>query len=485
MKQRIVISILVFSLILITLPFAITLFNLEWQVFFTIVSIIALVYVGIFIFGGLPELIIYSIYGILTILALYFIDYHYQVPIIMIATLLVLMNPLAKFEQFLTNKMSDENTEPIQISIRGERWPFFAYQKDMKNFYHLPQSRKLVTNIVYKRLRQILTIVLIAIGIYSFIHEINHIANTIDNFNWNNFLTFYIIVLLFLLAYFLHIKGFTSTFRTFGISLIPPIIYLIHITEYEQTIKIFILASFVVFSLSIVTIEYIRFFQRVVYDPLYYYDVDMQREVYANALFEPFVYNETYTLCAEYTLKVNKLEFDKQFQQILVYANYFKFIIVAYTLGEKDLTIHAHFYYKDHRRLEKFKNFLESKFQRNAVLNAYSDLHKSSYETKFFHKDAYIIARAQHLGLLLKELHINLPIILSIIVYFDQHKDFTHFAKIYPLKQLNEVAVDGYISAKVDISCINNNYVIETKLRDLLLNLLINKGKFVRLNVYY
>ncbi len=485
MKRRIAISLIIFILILILLPFALTLLDLEGIGIFIITSIILLVYVGIFIFGGLPELIVYGIYGILTSLSLYFFSSDYQLPIIIIATLLVILNPLASFEQVLRKSMKDENTQPIRISITGKRWPFFAYRKEMKNFYHLPQSRKYFISQRYKQLRQIVTLLLLGFGVYYFIHEINHIANTLENFNWANFLTFYVIVIIFLLAYFLHIKGFTSTFRTFAISLFPPIIYMILMTNFDQLLKLFVLIGFAIFALVISGIELYRFIQRVSYDELYYYDVDLQREVYANALFEPIVYNETYTLCSIYTIKTDKKTFDTHYHDILVYANLFHFIIVAYTVGDQDVEIHAHFYYKDHKRVEKFGSFLENRFQKNIPIQTFSDYNKTAYEETFFHKDAYIIARAQHLASLLKQLHIKSKIIVSLVIYFENEANYKQFESIYPLQKLNEITVDGVISAKLDCLCINNHYVIETKVRDILLNLMIYQGKFVRLNVYY
>ncbi|QWB95371.1 hypothetical protein KHQ89_05255 [Mycoplasmatota bacterium] len=54
MRKRIIISIIIFSIIFITLPFAIAFLNIEGIGIFTISSIVALVYVGVFMFGGLP-----------------------------------------------------------------------------------------------------------------------------------------------------------------------------------------------------------------------------------------------------------------------------------------------------------------------------------------------------------------------------------------------------------------------------------------------
>jgi len=485
MRKRIIISIIIFSIIFITLPFAIAFLNIEGIGIFTISSIVALVYVGVFIFGGLPELIIYGIYGLITTLLLYVIDYSYQLPIVIIMTIIFILNPLAQLESSLRSGMKDENTQPIRFSIRGKKWPFFAYRREMKNYYHLPQSRKLYTQTHYKMLRQLLMLVLIGLGIFVFIHEINHIANTLDNFNWTNFLTFYLIVIIFLLAYFLYLKGFTSTFRTFAFSLVPPLIYIIGITNSEFWIKFSVIAAIIFITLVLSVVELYHLYQRVVYAPLHYYDVEMQADVYANALFEPLVYNETYTLCAEFEIKTDEKTFNENFKSILVYANYFHFIIAAYTIDTQKVVLHVHFLYKNHRRIEKFKGFLESKFQRSIPVNVYSDYNKASYEKNFFHKDAYIIARALYLANLLRDLEIKSKVIISLIVYFENDQQYQMFTETQPATKLSEVSIDGYVSAKIDMICPNNDFMIEKNLRETLLNLLIFQGKFVRLNVFY
>jgi hypothetical protein len=86
--------------------------------------------------------------------------------------------------------MNDEDVLPIRISIRGSYWPFFSYQKEMKNFYHLPQARKLYTKKWYLHLRQFVTLLLVTlVSFYSFL-GINNIANSLDDFNWFNFFHF-------------------------------------------------------------------------------------------------------------------------------------------------------------------------------------------------------------------------------------------------------------------------------------------------------
>ena len=484
MKRRIIISMIISLLMVIAMPFVWIFSASHEQGLFLIGVLIVTVYLAIYIFGSLPKLIIYVTYGGFTALSLYMLQ-DYQIPIIMIATLLFVLNPLASFETFLNKRMSDENVLPIHISIHGSRWPFYDYRKAMKNFYHLPQSRKLFTKKWYLHLRQILMLLFIASGIFLYINQINMIVNTLDDFSWIRFFTFYMVIILFLLAWIIHQKGFTSMFRAMGISLFPPVIYLVLISSFANPLRYSLAGSLLLVAIVISIWELVTLYQRVAYDTYHYYDVDRQLEVFANALFEPLVYNESYTLCADYRFKGTQKEFDKISQDILIYANYFRFIIVAYTFGEGMVEINAHFHYRDEKRVNKFKTFLESKLKRKLDMRYFHDFNKSEYEQQNFHKPAYIIARTQHLAELLTDLQISAKIIISFIVYFESLEDMQEMAKNYHLTPLTDLKVDQYFTARVDIQSINDDYVIETKVRDFLLSLLINAGTFVRVSVYY
>ncbi len=484
MKQRIIISSIIILLTIIALPFVMIFAEQHEQGLFLIGVLILAVYLAIFIFGNIPKLIIYMIYGGMTAFFLYALQ-DYQIPIVMIATLLFILNPLAQFENFLNEKMSDEQVLPIHISIHGSKWPFFEYRKAMKNFYHLPQSRKLFTKKWYLRARQLFMLLFIAGGIFLFINQINMIVNTLNDFSWDRFFTFYMVVILFLLAWIIHLKGFTSMFRALSVSLFPPIIYLVLISSFANSLRYSLAGSLFIIAIVTSIWELMALHQRVAYDAYEYYDVDRQLDVYANALFEPLVYNESYTLCADYRFRGTQKEFDRIFQDILIYANYFKFIIVAYACGQQTVEINAHFHYRDEKRVLKFKSYMESKLKRKLDVHYYHDFNKTEYEQQFFHKPAYIIARTQRLAELLSDLQITSKIIISFIVYFEALEDLEEMAKHYRLTPLTNMKVDQYLTARIDIQSINDDYVIETKVRDFLLNLMIHSGTFVRVSVYY
>lgn len=118
MKSRLLISLILSMLIIILMPIALSLFELKGQGIFMISAIITSVYIGVYVFGGVPKLIIYGIYGIIISLILSFTPYDYQLPIIIIGTLSFILNPLSAFEKYLESKMKDENVLPIRLLVQ-------------------------------------------------------------------------------------------------------------------------------------------------------------------------------------------------------------------------------------------------------------------------------------------------------------------------------------------------------------------------------
>jgi hypothetical protein len=55
----------------------------------------------------------------------------------------------------------------------------------------------------------------------------------------------------------------------------------------------------------------------------------------------------------------------------------------------------------------------------------------------------------------------------------------------YQVTLIESIKVDDYITARIDLKTVNNDYLIETKIRDVLLSLMVYHGKYVRISVYY
>jgi len=82
-------------------------------------------------------------------------------------------------------------------------------------------------------------------------------------------------------------------------------------------------------------------------------------------------------------------------------------------------------------------------------------------------------------------LEIKTKIIISFIVYFELEDELEEFSKEYTITELDDLSDEAYLTVRIDLPCINVDYIIESKIRELLLSLLIHHGKFVRVSVYY
>ena len=103
--------------------------------------------------------------------------------------------------------------------------------------------------------------------------------------------------------------------------------------------------------------EFIKLRARVIFEYYHYYDQDKQREVFANALFEPFVYNENYQISVVYQIAIALPQFQKKLQQVLIYANAKKFFITAYTYDKKFIKLYCEFHNEDELKVHKFLIF--------------------------------------------------------------------------------------------------------------------------------
>ena len=485
MKRRLFISLGIIVLLILLMPVAIILLELKGQGIFSIIMVVIIIYVFIYVFFGLPKMIVGFIYGVVIFMFLALADEPYHLPIAIIGSLTFLFNPLYSIENYLNKRIVKEEALPLRFSIRGSYWPYYQYRKEMKNYYHLPQTKKLYSLKWYLQLRQVLTIILFLTGIVILINSLSVIGNSLEDFSWINFFNFYYVVIIFLLAYYSFKKGFTSTLRTLIIAIFPPVIYTILLAPFSNVVKYsFSGATFIIFIILGI-IEIYKYYTRVAYESYDYYDIDHQINVHANALFEPLVYNEIFINYAIYKINVKDSEFNKVFKDILIYANYFRIFIVGYTNDKKHISIHTNFHHKEIVRIDKFKTFLERIFERNVGLSSFRDPDKEFYEKNFFHRPGYIISRALSLASLAKDLKMNENIILSMIVYFESRENLRSFQEKYQITILEELSEESYISARVDIHTRNIDYVIEEKLRELLLDLLIHDGNYVRIQVFY
>ena len=274
-------------------------------------------------------------------------------------------------------------------------------------------------------------------------------------------------------------------FRSIIVSMFPLLIYLILYSDFSEYIKIIMSVITILIALVIIGYELYTYYQRVAYQSYKYRDPDKNWEVFANATFEPLVYNETFTKVSRFTIEVSSEKFERNFHDILVYANFYRFIITAYAYSSKNVIIYADFHHKKSKRIMKFRNFLTKKLKNVPDVQVIDDINKKVYETNFFHKTEYIVARAIHLAKLLKDLEIESEIIISMIFYFESKDDLRSFQDSHFTVRLEHLEDDDIYTVRVDMISQNIDYIIEQKVREVLMDAMINRGTYVRISVFY
>lgn len=485
MKRKVWIGLIITACLFIGVAVASSFLNDTDVIIYGLISSLFFLYLSIYLFGGLAKLIIFFIYGFLAAILLRIAPDRFDVIVIFIFTLVFVLNPLANFEAYLNDKLSVDELEPLKIEVKGLYQTFYRYRREMKNYYHLPQTRKLYVKPWYKTSRQLASLGLFAVIVFLLLYTTKDIFD-LKTIRAANVLTLYIISILYVMLILVHKKGFTTMLRSVKLTIFVPMIYFVlTVPSISNMIRIILVIGISLFELSMIIYELVTYYTRVSYQAYKYEDKVRKELVFANALYEPFVYNETYTEIADYGIEVSLNQFEDHFKEILIYANYHRFIITAYTYDANFVHIFTEFNKRQEKRQDKFQMFLSSIFKTHVGIRQSSDLVKKFYEQRFFHNHEYIVARALSLAKLLNELEIKSEIIISIVFYFNAKKDAKAFQRKYPSTRLREIEENGLIALQTSIKAINFDYIIENNVRDVLLESMIHKGTYVRIMLYY
>ncbi len=318
-----------------------------------------------------------------------------------------------------------------------------------------------------------------------FINELKDIAFSLTQYDPKQIIQFYYVIALFAMTFTLFKKGFTAFFRMAITVMFIPVIYLIVLSQTQEVTKWITATTVLVIAIIYWIHEKNNSLKRVLYHAYEYHDVDTQSDVYANALYEPLVYNEVYALVGIYELPMSGAKFDRAFHDVLYYANRKHFIITAYTVSDHKVMIYTEFYNKHVKRTKLFHKYLEELFDVKVKMDAVYDVPKRIYEKNFFHKQEYIVARTLSLAELLIELEGETEIIISMVFSFKAFEDMQAMAREYSVTRMPELDDETYYAARISTKSSNRKYMIESKVRDMLLTGMIHHGEYVRVLVYY
>lgn len=445
-------------------------------------SILISSFLVIYLFFGFGKLVISLIYGMLLALFLVFLP-DYDIALIFIGTFVFALNPLDDFEQFINKNLPEEKS--IFDYLKGSYISYYNYRREIKEHYHLPQVRKTINKPWYLKVRQGVTILLSMIAMFLLIIEVNNLISFIKTFDIHLFFaSIYSVIVLVLATITLYKKGFQSTLNLLSVLVFPAITYSLFLIKpmYVGLILGFI---GVLGTVAMSIYQYYQFRERIVFESFHYYDSNLQAEVYANALFENYIYDENYIHSTTFSLTIDYYDFIKKFHNIVVYADLRKVFITAYTIKQNRITLYTEFHKNDYLKIDKFKKYLSDLYSKDISIKITEDEHKTIYEEKFFHNDNYIVSRAIYLSSMLKKLNIKSGVVISIIAYFKNLDNIIALSKKYNMSRIPELDLEGVLTTKIDIRVNNVDYLIENNIREILLDLLIYQGKYIRLNVYY
>lgn len=478
MKKRFIIFITTFiSIILLAILFRF-LISSDYHGIVDNVALMFLVLDLVFLFFGLPRFVVYNIYSFVVIPSLVFSPEKYHLLLIFIFTVVILLNPLAFFEEYLDEKLKDSSTKTFDYTPPGRYHTFYKYREEMKNRYHLPQMQKVYTKPTYRSIRTISLITLFFLLIFLLLFSSSDIIIG-QGIESRSIMTLYLAVLLSLALVVLYKKGFTSMFRVFKVGIFPPIIYVILTINLNPIAKIISGAVLALALVSVIIVEVIANYSRVIYSSYKYVDQNTNEKIWANALYEPFIYNtdKKENILFEFNLPENI--FLKNFQSLLISTNFRRTIITAYTIKQGRIRLYIEFY--NRKKVEKVKEDIKKVFNLEEIKTTVID--DNYYEKKFLHNHEYIISRALKLAHLLIELNVKEQVIVSVLMHFKTISQAQFMATNFQTVALEQT--EEYCLIESSFVVENEDYLIETNLRSLLLEMLINGGTFVRVMVYY
>lgn len=478
MKRRVIIA--TTTLIILTAAYIVSRIFLASKYYGLIdmFSLLVIVFDFIYLWFGLSRLIVYFIYGVFMIPSLFFFPKEYHILLIFIFTIIIVLNPLAGFEKFLNSNLKDNYTKTFTYVPKGKYEIFHKYKKEMKNHYHLPQTQKFYTKPYYRLLSTVTILGLFFSLIFLLLFSSSDIVID-EGWNVRSFITLYVAILFTIALLVLYKKGFVSTSRVFKIGIFPPIIIILSVLDYNNVLKTISIIGLVIGFLTVIVNEIIQYYIRVVYSSYNYYNPKTNEDVWANALYEPFVYSSIEKKMKLITITLPEELFHKNFKSLLIATNYYKTIITAYSLKKGTVKLYIEYYREG--AIEKIKRSIEKIY--NVKIEHSQIVDEAYYETQFLHNHEYIIAKAIKLSNLLIELDIDKPVIISVFMHFKNIEDVKSLAKKFQTKLLEDE--EKYCLVESSITVQNIDYLIETHLRNLLLEMLIKGGTFVRVMVYY
>lgn len=430
--------------------------------------------------GSIPKLLIFFVYAVFYTILMYYFSY-YRIGFIILAVFTFLFNPLSFLENKIRTTYHMKSDFSLSKLFNKKTAQYYEYRKKMKDYYHMPQVKKIYEKSYYFYLRYTVVAGLLVFATYLAFEELSSIALTLSVFDIDTAIQYYLVISAYTLAYLIYRKGFKSAFYVLTTLFLPLIIaILFNIRNQELYIQV-ISYSLIFVEIIVVIYQLSLYYRRVSYQSMEYYNTDHRRHTNFNLLYEDFLNNDIYSQIVRYEISISSTAFLEKINLILQYANFYKFYIISYDYSQNKSSILCSFT-KQSSRISKFSNILTKIYKTEIKYDLISDRYKYLYET-YISNDLYIIAKANILASLYREIAQAEEIILDLYFYFKNYTDVVNFS--YEHKITINVTDQNLFYIKVREKLPNIEYVIELKIREILLNSLINEGVYDKIDINY
>lgn len=460
--------------------------------------IIFLIYLFNFFWGGVSKLVVNGIYA--TLIILFNMAYpRFFLGIAIAGAFLIIFNPLKPLQNLIARSLKSEVHISLSSLALRQNKVFWEYRKVMKQHFHLDSYAKLFQNRVYAFLRRAVPTLLYICGAFLAIYSLNEDKHR-QNFEFmkkafgvNNyaFTIFMIvsIVCIFIFGYIIYLKSFKSGVRFLTILVIPFITFVIHllkniIFKNQTTLYLVVHSGFIIASLVIVIIQIVLYFKRVTYKYYHYFDNDKQEEVFANALYEPFVFDNGYSRVGVFNIAISKYAFQEKFQKVISFANQKYFIITSYVFRDNYVTIYTVFKNSDTAHPRQFLKFLSKIYCCNFItINTFLDEEKLFYPKLFYNNENYIVARTITEAKELLKLGFYKPIILSFFFDFPSENDIINYSQKQPTNTYRTTNNKKLVETRTTVE--NDETMLEITSRKILLDALMHNAKYLKVSIRY
>jgi hypothetical protein len=484
-KRRIIVAIIIY-LNLLALAIVLTILApASKRGLFIVLGISAIILNTIYLICGLTYFINYFIYFAAVGILIWLFP-SFTILFALFGGTLVVVNPLAFLTKILDKAWPHTSKGILKVNnfFFIKRRAYFRYRSAMKEHYHLPQFLKIKNHRTYKLLHSASLLFILFLVVFLLFWDIPRIA--FANLTQMSIFRMYVGVALFILDFILYKKGFSSLLAGFTILVFPAFIILAVILYKNlgpTLFIIFISITFVTMSLNLFY-QLKSYYSRVSYLPIHYVDAKTGVEVHANGFFETFVYSNSYTFMAKYTIKASKTKFNQKFQKLLEYLNFRKIILMSYTSEGDEISLYFLFYKKDQKKNQALKVYLMSLLEQQVSEYSFDDRTFSIFEGFFMQRTEFIIAYAKNLAYLSRLLLETKLILISITYYFTKYEKMMSF--FHAQKSVRVKNIESYQTfvLNTNIECVNNDFIIENSMLDTIILASINEGKFIKLNIY-